>query len=568
MWGHPFLQKSKERFNFQETTQMNSIRQQLSKLSMAATALTMLAIFLVTIAATPSHAQIPPATVVYDFRGAPNDIYAPSGALAQGRDGDLYGTGPYEAGNNQGGVFKISPAGAETLIASFPASWRGCQGLALGFDGNFYGTCLLGGAHNWGLVFQVTPAGVLTDIYDFTGTANDGTPSWVPVLGANGELYGTSGNGNYLPGNIYRVSTTGVYKNIKSGVGYSNPTVLSAGSDGNFYGAWGNDPKYGNLGSVFKVTAAGTYKVVHGFKGSDPSKYPWGVVLASNGKLYGTDNGGGANGNGAIFSLTTSGKLTDLFDINSSQDGALNVNNLLQATDGNFYGASFGGGSGNQGSFYELASGNSFSVDLLVNGALAGVAPATPLMQHTNGTIFGTTSSYGPGGLGAVVSFDIGASPFISLVGPVPAGAEGAQVQILGQGFDSSSVVEFGGTPATTVQVTGSTFIEATVPTGALTGKVTVTTGSTTLSTPSIYLVTPTIGGFKPPSGPVGTQVTISGTGLLQATKVTFNKTSATFTVNSDQQITATVPTGATSGKISVTTPGGTATSSKSFTVN
>ena len=73
---------------------------------------------------------------------------------------------------------------------------------------------------------------------------------------------------------------------------------------------------------------------------------------------------------------------------------------------------------------------------------------------------------------------------------------------------------------------------------------------------------------FSPPSGPVGTPVTITGTALLQATKVTFNNTTATFTVDSDTQITATVPAGATTGRIAATTPGGTAKSVTSFTVN
>jgi large repetitive protein len=62
--------------------------------------------------------------------------------------------------------------------------------------------------------------------------------------------------------------------------------------------------------------------------------------------------------------------------------------------------------------------------------------------------------------------------------------------------------------------------------------------------------------------------VTITGTGLVQTTKVTVDKISASFTVDSDSQITATVPTGASTGKIAVTTKGGSATSSTSFTVN
>jgi hypothetical protein len=148
-------------------------------------------------------------------------------------------------------------------------------------------------------------------------------------------------------------------------------------------------------------------------------------------------------------------------------------------------------------------------------------------------------------------------------------GKEGAKIGILGQGFSSSSVVEFGGTQATTITRTGTTFIRATVPAGALTGSVMVTTGTTTLTSAQIFRVTPTIISFAPPSGPVGTSVTITGTGLELTTNVTFNgKLASSFTVDSDTQVRADVPTGATTGKIAITTKGGSATSLTSFTVN
>ena len=79
--------------------------------------------------------------------------------------------------------------------------------------------------------------------------------------------------------------------------------------------------------------------------------------------------------------------------------------------------------------------------------------------------------------------------------------------------------------------------------------------------------LTPTLTSFAPTSDPVGASVTLGGSGFTDATAVSFNGTAAAFTVNSDTQITATVPSGATSGSICVTTPGGTATSATSFTV-
>jgi streptogramin lyase len=77
----------------------------------------------------------------------------------------------------------------------------------------------------------------------------------------------------------------------------------------------------------------------------------------------------------------------------------------------------------------------------------------------------------------------------------------------------------------------------------------------------------PTIGSFAPASGPVGTTVTITGSGFTAATSVTFNGVSASFSTNTDAKVTATVPTGATTGRITVTTPNGSATSTTSFTV-
>ena len=85
--------------------------------------------------------------------------------------------------------------------------------------------------------------------------------------------------------------------------------------------------------------------------------------------------------------------------------------------------------------------------------------------------------------------------------------------------------------------------------------------------TPTPTPVVPTISNFSPNKGAVGVNVTINGTNLTGVTAVMFNGTSASFTVNSSTKITAKVPAGATTGPISVTAPGGTATSATNFTV-
>ena len=554
---------------------MNCIRRQTGTSSRARFALTLIAVIVgMAVSAIPSLAQIPSPTVFYTFQGGTTDVYFPWGPLAQGRDGNLYGTGQSRGANGMGGVFKITPAGVETLVASFPGTWVNCgYGLTLAMDGNFYGTCQLSGANNSGFIYRVTPAGVLTDIYDFLNTSTEACcPLGALVLGANSDLYGTTGEyaSSSSPQVAFRISTAGVYKTLYSFAdGNSLPSVLTAGGDGNFYGTEADADGYGNVGGVFRIAAGGTFKLLYGFDNSVNVSGPsTGVVRDSNGKLYGTTAFPSGTGNGALYDVTTGGKLTDIYNFPATLNFDEAANNMMQASNGNLYGASYNGGTGASGGLYELTSANVFSSYSFATDSNMGGGPRAPLMQHTNGIIYGSNSSGNALAGGALFELNLGAAPFISLVTPVYSGEEGAQVQILGQGFSRSSVVKFGGTEATTTILTGSTFIQATVPTRALSGDVTVTTGSTVLSTLSSYSITPTVKSFMPSSGPVGTEVTVTGTGLTQATKVTFDNVSAIFTVNSDSQITATVPTAAATGKIKVTTKGGSATSSKSFTVN
>ena len=150
-------------------------------------------------------------------------------------------------------------------------------------------------------------------------------------------------------------------------------------------------------------------------------------------------------------------------------------------------------------------------------------------------------------------------------------GSVGASVAITGSNFTGASSVTFNGTAAS-FTVDSGTQITATVPAGATSGPITVTTpngsttsgGSFTVVTP---VTTPSISSFTPTSGPVGTVVTIDGANLSGATSVVFKNKAAAFSVVSGDQIAATVPAGAKSGRITVTTPSGSAQSATNFTV-
>lgn len=165
---------------------------------------------------------------------------------------------------------------------------------------------------------------------------------------------------------------------------------------------------------------------------------------------------------------------------------------------------------------------------------------------------------------GVLYSLNMGIGPFARLV--YWWGTVGSTVQILGQGLTGTTSVSFNGTPAS-FNVVSDTYLTATLPPGATAGNVTVTTPGGTLTSNHVFIVIPVITGFTPPSGPVGSAVTITGSGLTSVTLVKFGAKSASFTISNDSQITATVPAGAKTAKISVTSPGGVAMSKLKFTV-
>ncbi len=155
------------------------------------------------------------------------------------------------------------------------------------------------------------------------------------------------------------------------------------------------------------------------------------------------------------------------------------------------------------------------------------------------------------------------------------AGAVGTSVTITGASLCGTTQVLFNGTPATTLVVNPPDFgptpasVTATVPAGATTGKITVTSpGGTAISAMDFTVgLAPTITSFTPKAGPVGTSVVITGANLAGTAGVKFNGTAATFTENSATGVTATVPTGATTGRITVTNAYATGTSAIDFKV-
>ena len=165
--------------------------------------------------------------------------------------------------------------------------------------------------------------------------------------------------------------------------------------------------------------------------------------------------------------------------------------------------------------------------------------------------------------------FEAQAAPSIFNFGPT-GGTTGTSVTLAGSSFTGATAVTFAGTAAQSFSVDSDTQITAVVAAGTTTGHIAVTTpeGTATSSATFTFFSLPTIGGFSPASGGAHATVTVTGTNLAGATSVRLNGLSVPFSVVSSTTLTFTVPAGASSGTIAVTTPGGTATSSGSLTVS
>ncbi len=159
-------------------------------------------------------------------------------------------------------------------------------------------------------------------------------------------------------------------------------------------------------------------------------------------------------------------------------------------------------------------------------------------------------------------------APVISEFSPNSA-VPGKTIRIKGQFLSNTSAVVFtsSANQGNNFTVVSDTELSVTVPDDAATGPVTVIAGGNTTSTAS-FTVAGQITAIAPEVGPVGTVVTLYGSGFTGATAVSFNgKTSGTVKVLSDTKVTATVPTGATTGAIAINTPRGTLVSAETFTV-
>ncbi len=450
------------------------------------------------------------------------------------------------------------PVTAQTLTTL--VSFDGTDGaepnipLVQGRDGNFYGMTGAGGANNAGTIFKVTPTGTLTTLYNFCsqpGCTDGINPPLIGsglVLATDGDLYGTTAEGG------------------------PNTNCNQGGQ---------------SCGTIFKISPARVLTTLHSFNGADGS-FPNGMVQATDGNLYGTAQEGGANNGGTFFKMTRSGTLTTLYNscsLTDCADGGAPSSAPVQATDGNFYGTTFVGGAGlGGGTVYKITPKGK-----LTTLATMGGSPAGALVQATDGNFYGTGARSGtvfkmtPSGSLTTLGV-VGQYAYAGLVQATDGnfygtvyGQPGTVFAITPKGtvttpytFCSQPSCTDGDYPlAGLIQSTNGNLYGVTIVGGADTAcnLIQGASGCGTVFSLSVPGLNPFVEALTY-SGKVGATIEFLGQGFTKTTTVSFNGTPATPSVKSGTYLTAKVPSGATTGYVTITTSGGSLQSNKIFRVN
>lgn len=455
------------------------------------------------------------------------DGAVPFAGLVQATDGNLYGTTLGGGSNGSclagcGTVFKMAPSGTLTTIYSFciqpncaDGAWPYFGSLVEGADGNFYGTTAGAGA-NWGTVFKVTREGVLTTLHTFC--VQDCTDGAAPFAG------------------------------------------LVQGTDGNFYGTtWKGGA--GGAGTVFKITPGGTLTTLHAFclrNGCPDGSFPYaGLIQGADGNFYGTTTGGLLTG--TVFRITKEGTLTTVYTFCSKPncaDGANPYAGLVEATDGNFYGTTWDGGASGYGTVFKISREGALTTlySFCAQGNCTdGANPRAGLLQATDGNLYGTTYAGGA----------MGNCPY------GPEGGCGTVFRLTRNGvlttlhtFCLQSDCPDGSAPyAGLFQQTSGGFYGTTTSGGP---------NNSNSAYGTVFSLSVRLGPFvslaRNPAE-IGQTFGVLGQGFVGTTSVSLNGTLADFTIKSATFIEATVPEGATTGYVTVTTPTGVLKSNVPFRV-
>ncbi|MEV6566053.1 beta strand repeat-containing protein [Streptomyces kronopolitis] len=411
--------------------------------------------------------------------------------------------------------------------------------------------------------YTTTPAPVLSALTPNTGPAAGGTVVTLSGMGFTGATAVRFGS---VSASFTVVSSTQIAATAPAGSGTAQVTVVTPGGTSNALPYTYTAVSTPVLSSVSPNTgpaAGGTVVTLSGTGLAGATAVRFGSVSATftvvsstqitsiapagtgTAQVTVTTPGGTSNGVGFTYTSVAVPVLSSLSPTSGPSAGGTAVT-LTGSGLSNASAVRFGS-----------TAASSFTV--VSDTVITAVAPAgTGTVQVTVTTPGGTSN-------GVAFTYTSVAVPVLSSVSPNSGSAAGGtSVTLTGSGLSNASAVRFGSTAASSFTVVSDTLITAVAPAGTGTVQVTVTTpGGTSNGLPFTYtsVVAPVLSSLSPVSGPSagGTAVTLTGSGLTNASVVRFGSTAASsFTVVSDTVITAVAPAGTGTVQVTVTTPGGT----------
>ena len=341
------------------------------------------------------------------------------------QDIEMWGTTRLGGDYNAGTIFKIDSQGNNhQLIHSFEkvqGKYPATDLVEMG-NGILYGMAESGGnSSSNGVIYTYD---INTKKYDIKHVFNDTNgrhPKGGLTLAGNGKLYGlTSSGGAFNRGVIFEFDPITETQTVKysfpvNGNTGENPygTLVLAGN-GKLYGTtyWGGTYAKGVLFEFNPLTGAFAKK--KDFNGVGLGKQPGSLMKASNGKLYGITSYGGT-GYGPFFNYGTlfeynpsNNLLIKKYDFNASSNGRVPMGRLVQGDNGHLYGMTYEGGTYGVGVLFEFnISSSVITKKIDFNPTITGGQPKGSLAKLINGEIYGMTYGGGAKGYGVLFEYNV-----------------------------------------------------------------------------------------------------------------------------------------------------------------
>jgi uncharacterized repeat protein (TIGR03803 family) len=350
------------------------------------------------------------------------------GDMIRASDGNFYVVSS-GGGTGRGVIARITPDGTLSVVHAMQTNDEGYSpyaGVIEGSDGNFYGTTYLGGSEGGGVIYKVAPDGTYTVLRALGQGKLDAVLPYAGLVQAqDGFLYGTTlRGGNNDKGTVFRLSTSGgdfsIIHHFDGANGENPEGALVVGADGNLYGTTLQGGS-GNRGTVFRITTTGALTTLYSFPslgafnaqgqainatGANPRA---GLLLAADGNFYGTAYQGGTGGWGTVFRMTPAGAVTVMHAFSGpSFGGAYPLSGVSQDAAGNLYGTTEFGGYLNQGTAWRIDAAGQFGLlHSFSGGALDGYKPYGKLVV-VGSDLYGVSFADSTSGAGAIFKLDQG----------------------------------------------------------------------------------------------------------------------------------------------------------------